>query len=74
VGTLHKDVGDAEEILEDGDQVGVVVVGGQPVLEEDALAGNCLIEAGCMLAMLKKGGFVKGRVHTFWASPSADQR
>lgn len=46
VGLVDEDVGDVEEVAEDGDQAGVVVVGREAVLEEDALAGVGLVEAG----------------------------
>lgn len=46
VSDLHELVGHAEEVLEDGQERLVVVVRGEAVLEEDALAGVGLLDTG----------------------------
>jgi hypothetical protein len=45
---LDKHIGDPQELLEDGEEGFVVVVGWEAILEIDALAGNGLVDAAAL--------------------------
>ena len=55
VRVLDQEVGQADEVREEGEDVGIVVVGGEAVAEVDALLGLGLIDAGRGLECVADG-------------------